>query len=603
MTQRWPFDQPPGAPIDFVAISLGSEDLLGTPATWNGVEVRLRSYSLAEVLDLLGRISILLSQADSDPKVQGQILSGLFGPKSVVHKRLDTFTRSFYQRKGQHLLVLFHEAQIANAVKAAFLAIPPNYSPPPAPRPDHRKLGQALLIINSLIAEGAVPFSHDKTQAGEQNMELFFAANSGFNAGGAGLHEFARAAELYLRDRPHLSNRPSYRNLADDIQSLTGLSPTELWGIFFAIFAHLANIKREDMPFRGARLIPATLFNHLPKFAPEQVSAFLQLVAQDETELRNAIQERYSWNSIKPFDFVPLARRPLVRVGEEYYLLGLRFLEEKLTTGLHHLFLDTKNGLASYKDRQGYLTYMGYVWEDYVHESLKRGYHDNQEAIMISEDVIKQQVSKKSIDAIIVVDGIALLIEAKATMFALATRAGEDWEGYLSKLKELVFDAAEQIDCTIQAIESGAFRNVGVEPSKIRRYLPVVVSLEPALMNPLLASRLEAELKDNGWLQQQKTGPIQLLDPSELELIEAGASAGQAMHAVLDEKSSHPNLAGVTFRNYLVSTDDPVLDQRSSYLTERFEQLTREGIAFLRDSGGGTDDSETDSSSRGLSSE
>jgi hypothetical protein len=575
----------PTAPIDFVAVTPGSEELLGIPASWRGVQERLLTYSLAEVLDLLGRISILLNSEGglTSPVVQGEIISGLFGNKTPVWKRLEQFSRQQIKENGAaQTVVVFHDAQVANTVKAALLAIPPDHQPPGEVRSDHRRLGQALLIVNSLISDQSEILKDLDSEAASRDLEMYVLANGIFYAGGAGVQDFARASELYLRDRTSLHAVSGYRDLAAEIKLLTGLDPESLWAIFFAFYARMASTTREKMPLRGARLTKESLFGSHQGFTSEQIDSFFALLAQDVEDLRAAAIKRYSWDNIRPFDFVTLARRPFVRIDDEYFLLGLRFLEEKLTTGLHHIFLDPRTGLRKDEDRQVYLTFMGYVWEDYVRELLERAYLSTQAAVLVGEGAIKQRVTGKSIDSIVVVGDVALLIESKATLLTLEVRTGTDWGGYEGKLQDLVFDAAEQIDRTMQAVESGVFADLGVNPTAIRRYVPVVASMEPSIMNPLLAVRTQKVLEANGWLQGERVTALQILDPSEMELLEMGVEAGRPMHSLLERKADDANLSKVSFRNFLISLGDPVLDGRNSYLAERFSSRTQEAIKYLQ---------------------
>ena len=66
-----------GGPL-FFGLRLGAEQLLGVRGTWEAVRERLSRYSLAQVLDILGRVSAVLAQGQSSRDIQHRLLLGLF---------------------------------------------------------------------------------------------------------------------------------------------------------------------------------------------------------------------------------------------------------------------------------------------------------------------------------------------------------------------------------------------------------------------------------------------------------------------------------------------------------------------------------------------
>lgn len=349
--------------------------------------------------------------------------------------------------------------------------------------------------------------------------------------------------------------------------------------------AHWMALELEDLPVVGTSISGESFLTTNLTLSSAEIEHFFSLVSLSAYELRDDLQRRYTFDDMRPYDNVPLARRPLVRIGNRHYLPSPFLLRQKLTTGLHHLFLDPKSGLNS-KERSQFLTYIGYVWEDYVIEFARRSYGSLRSAVLGYGVDLQVAPGEKSADLLIAVDDVLLAIEVKATLFPLEVRAGGDYELYLSKVQDLVFDAAAQLDATVTALEAGALEEKGFYSDRVRVIIPLIVSYEVTALNPLLGNRIRQTLQQNGWLQQSRVTGLQIVDPAELDLWEAGMSAGIPIHQALEEKARSPQWTALSFRNfwnarapgaevsnaYLGGVLNEVLTNVSEYFTPKWRQ-------------------------------
>src|SRR4051794_31577713 len=111
-------------PRKFVAIRAGYREVFRRPAqtTWAEIENDLSQYSLGEVLDMVGRISAVLDNAETTGReVQLAIATGVLGPDTPdVMRRVEEISRE----SGNPTVVLFEPLQLLSVSKAAMLLLP-----------------------------------------------------------------------------------------------------------------------------------------------------------------------------------------------------------------------------------------------------------------------------------------------------------------------------------------------------------------------------------------------------------------------------------------------------------------------------------------------
>src|SRR5438105_8373171 len=98
-------------PSEFIGIRLGYRDLFGEQSTWTGLEADLKNYTLAEVLELLGRISAVVENAGhTDKEDKSKIAIGVFGPTEGpdLLERANRVVRS----SGNALSAIFEPRQL-----------------------------------------------------------------------------------------------------------------------------------------------------------------------------------------------------------------------------------------------------------------------------------------------------------------------------------------------------------------------------------------------------------------------------------------------------------------------------------------------------------
>jgi len=192
--------------------------------------------------------------------------------------------------------------------------------------------------------------------------------------------------------------------------------------------------------------------------------------------------------------------------------------------------------------------------------------------------------SGKLCDGLVLYGDAVVLVESKAKLLKLSARAGEDIAEYETKLDEIVVDGGEQLLDTIQAVETGSLRNLGVAPDHIRAYYPLFATLDSIPMRTPIYNRLVSHLPPLPEAAQGKLRPLQIVDVGELEMIElAVRDRAFSLRDTLERKSSDDTWRGEPMTNFAHAVNETrVLEGHNPYLATLYRQIGERARSFLR---------------------
>jgi hypothetical protein len=510
-------------PREFIGIRAGYSDLYGGTTTWDDLRNDLSHYTLSEVLELLGRISALLKVARHDDReAQAGIAVGLLGDAAE-----DLLKRhgSFASKNGNPWVVLFEPLQIASLAKAALMLLPAD--PRLRADVDLGKFVAALLRMSDLIGPSRMPGL--ESEEGRRSWAMFLFATGAFYRGGSDLHDMARFRLLCLQRHEEFSTHPDYVDLPMLAAEATGLPVHLLWLGVTALQSQWLSVNAKKAALGPVFIDEQSFLTAQFHFSREEVERMWAIAASDVSVLQEAIRSHYSPEDFQPFDVVPLADKPLVRIGSRLYCPSVPLLVSKLGKGLYYVLANSVKG----RDRERFTRFLGHVFENYVGGLLSRMFRGG---VLIGGEKLRnaslstQRRHAKTADFLLVVDGIAVVVETKARFFSRAARAGEDWNDLSSRLEDIYSRGGTQLESAIELCESGAFKGLGVDPSAVKAYVPILVSLDETPLMPNVYDLLAPVRPSKG---ADRTVPLQVIGVSELEPLEAPAAARQLNVAAL----------------------------------------------------------------------
>jgi len=560
--------------IDYFLVHIGYEQLYKIKLPLDDAVARLKSYSLLALLKTLARIDAAISLRSLDEFAEGHrlLLQGIMTPDQRA--AIDAFRATEKHDEGvSPQYIVFHELQVLNAAK---LALQHCGDEAENPASDLGPLAEALLIINDhLVPEAIFPQNYDDLTTEEQTECLlrFAVPNMVFNHGTRTLNLLSRWYDLFFIDAPSLTHRPEYVDVPGALQEVIGRDPKLFYRLATAFFTHWMRPKISGLSQWNPVLnIPTWLKDFT--IDPAEYEAILAELASTREEFKGQWQARGRW---EPYFFLPMQAKPFLRRDGELLCLSRRFAAEKISLGLYHLLL-TK--LPTSRGRDKFLTFFGFVFESYVNRLLGRAFPPF--AKRYFPNVTNPETGDEIIDGVLDYGDSLVLIEAKSTLFSLPGLVSGDARVVEQKFEDIVYDAAKQLHNAVDAIKGGALESVGINAGRIKRYFPLVITLQFMPVEPITSRSVERTIADRGFLQASDIAPLQMAYIEDLERLEIALESGKSMADLLQEKVADQRLRDISFGNFLLEEVPEITSEHNRYLAERLRAIQQEALDFFK---------------------
>ncbi|HLJ58607.1 MAG TPA: hypothetical protein VKZ50_02630 [bacterium] len=286
------------------------------------------------------------------------------------------------------------------------------------------------------------------------------------------------------------------------------------------------------------------------------------------------------------FGFRTMREFPLVRYGDKILPLSLRFLREKFTTGLLWRLRD--HGRASGIDVPPFL---GELFEEYVYRKLAAA-HSSGTLTPLAPRVHREVPYRwhkralcKSSDVTIDCGDRLVMVEAavggprlEETQIRAARHEVE------RDVEKIVVHNARQLDRNIQALLAGKYQLPGVDPSRIRRIYPVIVTLGSMPDGDLVWHEYETALRGAHLLRSTELGRdvarLQLLTAEEIELLRHLIPQGLSLADILERKDEE-SMRNMGFKNFLFRIMRDRVHRATTLADQELERVRKEIVKLV----------------------
>lgn|GEM_PF-4887860 len=289
--------------------------------------------------------------------------------------------------------------------------------------------------------------------------------------------------------------------------------------------------------------------------SPKAARQALSLIQASMTTHSHGFKKAFKSSVSPAYPSVLVRQKPLCLLGRRRLvplLVGL--LQERIATGIYWAVRDhiyPSGGTPAQKQAsQDFLTYFGSLFEQYVEARLTSIY--GKPSGSLARWWTPRQYLKKSdqsnpptnCDVIIEQPSSLVLLETKAHIVNLKTKAEGSIGSFTRDLNQSVYVAAKQLDKAVSNLRAGKYKSV---PQRHRLIFPMVVTLDPIPMNPLTRLRINKYLADNNLLKQDGVQPLAILSAEELEILEPLLLSGLVLETILKLHAQTPRLQGLPF--------------------------------------------------------
>jgi hypothetical protein len=284
--------------------------------------------------------------------------------------------------------------------------------------------------------------------------------------------------------------------------------------------------------------------------------------------------------------------KPFVRIGDFYYLLSTRALDNTLGLGVFYAAMDAKTGAAG-ADNEARLAaakefggVAGLYYEEYAGERVRR-IAERSRAIFRGEVLDDEQL--KSSDFFVLEDDKLVVFEMHHGRVARPVVEGLDPKRISKTFERVLYAKVEQLDRNVRKFGDGRLVIPGIDRNRVRRVYPLVCLPSEFPRNAAIQKKIDTDLVASGWLGATvgalEVAPLEIIDSESLEGLD-GLGAPVSFSSLIDDKTADPRTRVVFFKNFLVSVKGMRLkmdseDQRGR--AKSLEQFTSETDGWIAD--------------------
>jgi hypothetical protein len=195
-----------------------------------------------------------------------------------------------------------------------------------------------------------------------------------------------------------------------------------------------------------------------------------------------------------------------------------------------------------------------YISEVYALEVLRDAVPTAGVVRLYKDDALRRAYGdrRKVADAAIDYGDAWVVVEVTTSRPQRGTVSGQSEKAVSDDLDKLV-EKASQIESTIAAIRTDETALTGASSPGHRHFHPVLVVTDGFPVNPISLTLLRERLAARGLLQNSDTGPLEVLDLEELEMIEQVHHAGgPSLRDLLAGKEASGVMGNVGLRDYML---------------------------------------------------
>jgi hypothetical protein len=326
--------------------------------------------------------------------------------------------------------------------------------------------------------------------------------------------------------------------------------------------------------------ISISLPTWLRRFRLRRCERAIQAMLWAEPSWFSAEIQRKAGESDSLLSLRPFRARPLLKIGSRAWCPSMRLLGDKSSHGVYHTIMTyLRSRSASVEQFQ---RARGLVFDVYVRELLVRAYEQHQRARLYFPERDWPSQDRRRCDALVLEDGIAVMMEFKSGMYSEKLAVKGDWDELQDYVNRNIVDAYDQIADTVEDLENGDRRayDHGVRVAEIQAYFPVVVMLEVLPRMFPVARMINRSLDAIGRYDvSSKLRRLEIIDVRTLEYLEDSLLTGAAkLSGLLAKKLAGDQRGDTSFWDLSMANVRSAAP--SQYIMSRFAKLGADTLSF-----------------------
>ena len=249
-------------------------------------------------------------------------------------------------------------------------------------------------------------------------------------------------------------------------------------------------------------------------------------------------------------------QRPFVRLGERYYLLNPRALDNALGLGVFYAAMDANVARAGQSDKakndaaKTFGAVAGRFYEQYAGTLVGR-IADRGGSYFHPE--VRDDENKLSSDFFVLEDDRLVFFEMRHGRVARETIESLSPDA-INAAFEMLYAKLQQLGRNLRKFADGRLVIPGISAADVSRLYPVVCLLP---RSPAIQRKMDADVAARGWLPDRigrySVAPFEIVEAESLEGLD-GLQTRIRFSDLIDEKTAEPLSRFTFFKNYLTVT-------------------------------------------------
>lgn len=512
---------------------------------------------------LAGKVEGTLNSADA----QMAVAEEFFGPTEIV----DRYRKLMASQPGARI---FGPQSLYTLMR---LLVEEAYD---APITQPLTEDERVLLLSSVVASNSV--IEARTDAGvgpgQEDLLAYELQIGTYYQRAPWMEEMVRHAELYrlAAEDEALMRSPDVVPVQEWLER-SGLTAHQQFLVGFG----LSSLSNAWDPDQHPHVPQARATTFLERAVPGKETKALEVISSGRANLQTAFADlraegkRLIWE-LRPFNTWPFLR---LQGDGGLLLLGRPWMVNWLGEGFHYRAMR----VAQSEDRaaegrsdhvQRYTAYAGQVFEEYCLRAASDALLEP--ALVLGEQSYGKGDGQKTSDVAVLIGDDLVLFEANARRVRAEPLISGDPLDATNELTMLIVKKIDQLGVSVAALLDGTASLPGVDMSPVKRIFPVVLAAGHVWQTSNLWAYLHRALDPAkcASFEDPRVQPLQLLDPSDYELLLALGVNGTNIADALGHKSSGP----YRHRDFAVWLHrDPLAPDgkvRLPVIRDRFDEMT-----------------------------
>jgi hypothetical protein len=523
---------------------------------------RLQRISAYDCLQALGRLSCMIDAAPlGDTKQQLGIMRRLGWSATVRSAAQAVLTED----DGR---AMFFPQQVVHLARLAVLHADPRPMDGFAGGALIRDFTECVLGVTELLAED------EKELVSEEGIVSWMLRQTAINGRADSVLLWTRYYDIFVRAWRDVAT-PEAFDAAAAFERYTGISMSRWLIIGFALYTQFVgygSFQSEDY-----LIFPNEFFSRTP-IKPSEWEAIISHSGMTLAEARRRIQEEERKHGPTLYRCQTFEQWPLLQIPdpERFVPLAVDSFERRITEGMFWILSD--GAIAEGRPREHFTSAFGRVFEDWVQRAFERALPAvGIQRVFRPKRYPLHRGLAESTDVVLDYEPSAVFVEVVSKRPQSATLTRGDYQAFKSDLEAGVLRKARQLDRDIRDFWRRRFELGTMDPARITRIFPVILSIEGFPSMPPIPGIIAQEISKRRLLRGLP--PVALLGGEELAVIEAFMEQGVTFLEILSNWRLNPQMASLPCANFLDLS--PPLKAKIDRRAHHTDQCWREFVDLI----------------------